>query len=526
MASEFTCEDDLDRRVLLEALHAIVEGVAIYDAEGRHLFVNNEARRRYASFYGFLASGLSHRDALAATVRARAPHLSPERVNAIADDFFEKYQSDATYTSQTDDRRTVVTTYRPMSNGLKLGISLDITSLQAREQELIAARAAAEAASNAKTAFLANMSHEIRTPLNGILGMAQALGASSLAPDQQEQVAAIVSSGRGLLTILNDILDLSRLETGAFELAPALSSVQDLMRRLDEAWRPMGEGKGLAFHTEIDASVPNLMMFDAARVQQCVSKLISNAIRFTERGEVRVTLRPDAGKERRLFEVVVSDTGPGVTHEARERIFQPFVQGDDSFSRVHGGAGLGLSIARRIARMMGGDVRMESETGKGSAFSFTFAAQVVEARRSPSETMPAESGSGLQGVRALVVDDNPVNRKVVSLLLRRHGVETFDAGDGAAALSRLEAERFDLVLLDIHMPVMDGPETIRRIRASARPWSAIPVVAVTADAMADARGRFLAMGMDGFVAKPVAEQDLLSEAAWALSGAAKRAGAA
>jgi CheY-like chemotaxis protein len=364
------------------------------------------------------------------------------------------------------------------------------------------------------------MSHEIRTPLNGILGMAQVLEMGNLSSDQRDQVQTILDSGRNLMALLNDVLDLSKIEAGKIAIVTADTDLIHTLRRLHRLWKPKAEEAGLEFYLSLDAELPQLLNFDAVRVRQCVSNLISNAIKFTAKGrvEVFVTAKRQAGG-RYMVKIRVTDTGVGMDEETMTRLFRPFTQADDSTSRKYGGTGLGLSITRSLAELMGGEASVRSEIGRGSEFTFTFLAEeaapqhrVVSEGGSLSEDESREALKD-QNLRLLLVDDHPINRQVASLFLRPFNMRIVEATNGKEALSCLERETFDMMLLDVHMPVMDGVETIRAIRASGRSWATIPVIALTADAMTGDKERYLAMGMDSYLSKPIAERDLIAEVA-------------
>jgi CheY-like chemotaxis protein/anti-sigma regulatory factor (Ser/Thr protein kinase) len=379
------------------------------------------------------------------------------------------------------------------------------------------ARKAAEAASASKSAFLANMSHEIRTPLNGIMGMAQVLDGASLEPQQREYLATILESGETLMTLLNDVLDLSKIEAGRFDIVPTDASIHDILRRQMQLWKPRAEEKGLDLTFAFDADLPVCLSFDSVRVQQCVSNLVSNAIKFTTKGRVEIFASARKTEDgAHLVTIRVADTGPGMDAETLSRLFQPFAQADESIQRVHGGSGLGLSITRRLAELMGGTATAESELGRGSAFYISFRGEPAKSR--PAIGAPAGGQRGdvremlrQSNLRVLLVDDHPINRQVAALFLRPFNMRIVEAVNGAEALEALKREPFDLVLLDMHMPVMDGPTAIAKIRSSGESWAGIPVIALTADAMSGDRERYLGMGMTGYLSKPLAERDLLSE---------------
>jgi signal transduction histidine kinase/CheY-like chemotaxis protein len=521
-----TSPANLDIRTLLEGIEALNDGIAIYGPDHRPLYTNAVTRRRFAGMQSDMDAGMSYRDAQRAAIRRAMPDAPDARINAIADSMFEKFESGETYTVRSDDGRLVQITFRSMSRGRKAAISVDVTDLRRREKELDQARKDALAASASKSAFLANMSHEIRTPLNGVLGMAQVLEGTKLDDAQHEFVRTIIESGKTLMALLNDVLDLSKIEAGKFDIAPADTDIAHLMRRVYRLWKPRAEEKGVELTLALDTELPEWLSFDVTRVQQCVSNLISNAIKFTAEGRVEafVSSKPLADGMH-MVQVRVRDTGVGMDAETLGRLFKPFAQADETISRKHGGTGLGLSITRRLAELMGGTATAESEPGRGSTFHVSFRAGPAKPRVMRSETVqPAGAGDVRAALissqlRVLLVDDHPINRQVVSLFLRPFNMRVVEAVNGVEALAALERETFDLVLLDMHMPVMDGPTTVARIRASGKPWAAMPVVALTADAMSGDREKYLAMGMTGYLSKPIAERDLLAEIARVRGGA-------
>lgn len=389
--------------------------------------------------------------------------------------------------------------------------------LEETVDDLENARIAAEAANEAKSRFLANMSHEIRTPLNGVLGMAQALAMGEMRSDQKEKVEAIVESGESLLTILNDVLDISKIESGKLELSPIETELHLGMSRIANIWRPLAEEKGLTFSATVDDDVPELLIFDAVRIRQCATNLISNAIKFTSNGSVvvRAGIRPLSGDEVEVV-VTVSDTGIGMTKEALARLFQPFQQADASITREYGGTGLGLAISRELAQLSGGDVTIESQPGVGSVAALSFRAKTVEQKREDDQS--ANRGAGrqsavhmLMGKKLLVVDDNQLNRDLIRLLLTRLECEVVEAKNGQEALAVLDEGGVDLMLLDTHMPVMDGREVISTIRKSTKPYASMPVIGLTADARKGEREALLDLGMTGYISKPIDSVQLVTE---------------
>lgn len=388
-----------------------------------------------------------------------------------------------------------------------------LTAIRRSDTRLRQARAAAyakqrtaEAASQAKSAFLANMSHEIRTPLNGVIGMASALQSEQLAEDVKRRVGIIADSGELLLGIINDILDVSKIESGKIDLDSAPFDLGDVLRRIEALHKPRAAEKGLIFGCRLADDTSPYRLGDSHRLTQVLHNLVSNAIKFTAVGgvAVQVSTLPD---ER--LRIIVKDSGPGMTEAQAGSIFQPFVQADSSTTKKFGGTGLGLSIVKGLVEAMGGEVGLVTALGKGACFEIVLPLSVTQA---PAKTTNA-AGTGrfdLTGCSVLVVDDNAVNRMVLSTLLKPTGATVVLAEDGAKAVRSAAEERFDLVLMDISMPGMDGTEAARRIRlheeASGRP--AVPLIAATAHALAHEVEAFGKAGFDGFLAKPIDAKSL------------------
>lgn len=371
--------------------------------------------------------------------------------------------------------------------------------------ELKGALRDAEAASDAKSAFLANMSHELRTPLNGVLGMAKSLAEDGLQPAQSEKTQIILRSGRHLLGVLNDVLDLSRIEAGGLRLTPEAVAPSAVISDVCALFKASAQRKGLHLHWTLE-TLPDRVEIDPVRMRQVLSNLVANAVKFTDAGAVAVDARavPD-GADWRL-EIRVSDTGCGISKADQARLFQRFSQADESLSRRHGGAGLGLVIARELARAMGGDIMLQSAPGEGSCFTLTL--QAGHAGAPISAPAPQDEDPVLDGVRVLLVDDNEVNRIVARCFLEPSGAEVTEADGGEAALAAFAESAFDIVLLDVHMPGMGGEETLHRLRAL--PGGDTPVVALTADALSGDGARYRAAGMDDYVAKPVDRETLIA----------------
>jgi signal transduction histidine kinase/CheY-like chemotaxis protein len=389
--------------------------------------------------------------------------------------------------------------------------------LRRASQRLKEARGRAESANEAKSAFLAVMSHELRTPLNGMLGMAQALRGEALNVRQREQVELMIDSGDTLLVLLNDILDLSKIEAGKLEIAPTAGDLVGVCARLVGGYQPTAREKGVELTFTVVGEPPPMLLFDAVRVRQCLANLLSNALKFTVVGQVDVTLAwaPDPVTGRTDVRLTVTDSGIGMSPATLSKLFGAFTQADASTTRTFGGTGLGLNITRRLAELMDGEILVDSREGRGSTFTLGFQVDVSSAGAAETGSVafgaPGEDEtlSPLHGRRVLVVDDHPVNRRVIKLFLAPFDCDLVEVENGREALDALEAEAFDIVLMDVNMPVMDGLEATRILRRDPR-WTALPVIALTADVMRTQIDTCIAAGMDAHIAKPIDLRDMLS----------------
>ncbi|MGB0497531.1 MAG: ATP-binding protein [Rubricella sp.] len=363
--------------------------------------------------------------------------------------------------------------------------------------DLARARATAEEASRIKSSFLAAASHELRTPLNGIVGAAELIDTEPDHPQTPHRVGILRSSVRSLKLIVDDLLTLTRIEGGRMDIRPEPVRVADELRMTIDLYRAEAETKRLLMDVDIDPALPDGLLIDPQRLRQCLGNLVSNAVKYTDAGRVMVSAHWSDG----WLRIDVEDTGPGIPLADRERLFTPFTRlGDANLP----GSGLGLAITRSLVSAMGGFVQVDSDPGIGSRFRIGMPAPVTTPPAPPRQPAPSLSPAvSLTGRRILVVDDIVTNRIVAVAMLQQEGFETLEAGSGAEALERLAGEGADLVLLDMNMPGMDGAETFARIRASGTPWADVPVVALTADAMDEDRERYLALGIDGYIAKPL-----------------------
>ncbi len=375
----------------------------------------------------------------------------------------------------------------------------DIAKLEANNAELARARAAADRASRAKSEFLATMSHEIRTPMNGVLGMTSVmLGERSLPTVVREGLETIHQSGTTLMAVLNDILDFSKIESGRLELERAPVDLRAELAAVSELLERLALEHGDELFLTVDDDVPAWVMGDAVRLRQVALNLVSNALKFTDHGTVRLRLCRVGASLR--FEV--TDTGIGMTDEVIAKLFAPFTQADASTTRRFGGTGLGLAIVRRLVEAMGGTVTATSSVGQGSCF--TVSLPVEEAQAPPSEPAPLEGPT--RQLRVLVAEDNPVNQRVALRLLQQLGHEVVLAANGAEAIEHLDSGVFDVVLMDCHMPVMDGFEATRVVRQ--RSDGHVPIFALTASSLPEERRHCLECGMDEVLTKPVRRDDL------------------
>ncbi|HUQ91067.1 MAG TPA: ATP-binding protein [Bryobacteraceae bacterium] len=386
--------------------------------------------------------------------------------------------------------------------------------IRQRTEELERAMQQAQEASHAKSEFLANMSHELRTPMNGVLGMMDIVLDSPLTADQREQLETAQRCANSLLSLLNDVLDLSKIEAGKMLLERIPFDLRVLIDDAVRAQRPKASKKGIVLSVEVAPSVPRKITADPLRMRQIISNLLSNAMKFTDRGSVRVrAFRTSLEQGQELvFEVI--DTGVGIPVDKLSFIFEKFTQADGSISRKYGGTGLGLAITRRLVQLHEGHLTVESKLGQGSSFRVFFPSDVcvsepvTEPEPAVTASAPSEPRREKNGQSILVVEDNHVNQKVVTAILRKKGYHVDVANHGREALEYLDLLAYGLVLMDVQMPILDGLETTKVIRRDRR-FRELPIVAMTAHAMSGDRERCLAAGMNGYIAKPLNPATLL-----------------
>ncbi len=406
------------------------------------------------------------------------------------------------------------------------GIAFDITDHKKLEQELQRNLSVAQETQKVKEQFLANMSHEIRTPIHGIMSLTNLLLNTELSDDQNTYLNAVKKSADNLLVIINDILDLSKMEAEKMTFESTIFSLNEVILTTCELFRPKAGEKGLKMESDITPNLPRFVKGDPTRLSQIVNNLVNNAIKFTNEGSVTITCNvKDANEKCSMVEFSVTDTGIGIPKEKISTVFELFTQASDDINRKFGGTGLGLSIVKKLVELQGGLIDVSSEIDKGTTFTFSIPFDLPEAYELES-MMEAETDTGEEinnGIRILIVEDNDINRLVINKLMKDWDVEIHNAVNGEDAIKRIKAEDFDVVLLDIEMPVMNGYQCIREIRTSLPEGKCnIPVMAMTAHATKEEREKCLNLGMNDYLSKPFDPEDLKAKIN-ALTGIAQQA---
>jgi len=384
------------------------------------------------------------------------------------------------------------------------------SALKLLNEDLALARQAADRANLGKSLFLANMSHELRTPFNGVMGFLSLLSKTKLSAEQADLVNVANDSAHHLSQLLNDILDLSALESGKLSLSKEAVHLAGFLRGIEATFQPLAAQKGLQFELKSEIEEDLWVQSDSTRKRQILFNLIHNAIKFTQQGKVTLHARTVDQAQQRCLELRVEDTGIGMDESALAQLFQRFFQVDSGLSRQFSGVGLGLQISMSLARRLGGDITVQSQSLVGSAFTVRLPLVVWTGAVAPLASAPplVDATSAERGLRILVAEDHPVNQKYLSILLQRLGHEATFCDNGELALSALTQGDYELVLMDIHMPVMDGLTATRAIRALPSPQSQIPIIALTADVLQEARDQAKLAGVNAFIAKPVKQEDL------------------
>ncbi len=517
--------DAIAARYQLElAINAMSDGFCYFDADDRLVLSNSTYRGLYPYISHLIVPGQSCEEFCRAILASGQFDVRPEQHESwIAERLARHRDATAPFEEQLRDGRWLRILNQQTPDGGWVGLRTDITELKLREQQLVEAREAADSANIAKSQFLAQMSHEIRTPMNGIMGMSAMLADTPLDAKQASYVSVIDKSAHALLRVINDILDFSQLEAGRMKLEPVSYDLAETIQDVIGLVYSEASSKQLPIHVRIDPATPVWLFGDQDRLRQILVNLLANAIKFTDLGEVVVTTasRPPVeadGPE--LLEIAVTDTGIGISEAARGRLFQHFEQGEAGVHRRYGGSGLGLAICRKIVLAMGGDIGVESEQGKGSRFWLRIPiVRATESRRSHATTDQGESARSAR-LRILVAEDNQINQRVIRALLERSGHVCQTVSNGLEALRAVQDAPFDIVLMDVQMPEMDGVEATLAIRALGGSFADLPIVAVTANVLPGDAAKYLGVGMNGVLAKPIEPMALRSAlAGYALEGA-------
>ena len=514
--ADITAQRDAERRMqesehlLRSAVEALGEGFVIYDPSDRLIFCNEQFRRMMPNLSSALQYGARFEDILRYAMAIGTFVVPPaEREAWLANILAARRAGSLVSTQRIADGRWLRVCEKRTPEGYTVGFRVDIT-------EMIQAKEAAEAANRAKSSFLATISHEIRTPMNGILGMAQLLTLPQPSEAQRiEYAGTILSAGQSLLALLNDILDLSKVEAGRVSLEKTVFPVEQLLLECRALFETLGSQKAVSVSLTWQGEPGACFAGDYHRLRQMLSNLLANAIKFTVQGEVRVEVRAlHSQGDLVMLEFAVSDTGIGVAPDAQQKIFEPFYQADSTIARQYGGTGLGLSVVRSLARLMGGDAGCTSTLGKGSRFWFTVRLEYAESCADLSQAgLGVTAGAGRASRQftgqVLVVDDNRLERGVISSLLGKFGVNVSVAEGGQEAIDWLASHDWpDLVLMDCQMPNVNGYQATQQIRQQQADRPYLPIVALTAEAFESDREQCLAAGMDDFIAKPVMMQTL------------------
>ncbi len=498
---------------LRQAIEAMPDGLAFYDADDRLVLWNTRYAEVNPELSTALQTGMTFREiiqigldeGLYADAVGREAEWTAERMatRAALSTTMEQHIAGDRWL-RVSDRRTVA--------GGTVTICTDITELKHDARALADARDAAEQANGAKSQFLANMSHEIRTPLNGVIGVAQALANTDLSAQQKEMLDLIQSSGQTLQVLLSDILDLARVESGRLELSDEAFDLGRAVRESAQLYETSAREKGLQFFVEIAPEVDRWIAGDVVRLKQILTNLVSNSVKFTEQGFVSLTaILGPVRKGQPTLRFAIDDTGIGFDSDTRNRLFSRFEQADGGITRKFGGSGLGLSISRQLAEMMGGELDCESEPGGGSCFMLTIPLRVADA---PATTTTADSALAAgddRRLRVLLADDHPVNRKVVEMILAQADIDLTSVEDGSLALNAVRDGDYDMILMDMQMPVMDGLTATREIRLheAAMGLPRTPIVMLTANALPEHIASAEAAGADRHLAKPFDAGELL-----------------
>ncbi|WP_280153243.1 ATP-binding protein [Piscinibacter sp. XHJ-5] len=504
------------KATLDQALEAMADGFLLCDADDRVVAWN----RRYLEIFPWLRDVIGVGVPFQTLAGAIAPALLPEGNEEERRAWLERRMAihasgNGMYEQELAHGMVVHAIERRTPDGGVVSVTRDIT---AAERALARAKAAAEAANESKSQFLAAMSHEIRTPLNGVLGMNGLLLNTPLTPEQRRYAELIRSSGQTLLTVINDILDLAKIEAGRMELEIVEFDPSATLDEVVSLLSVRAQAKGLAMNLKMPHDVPRALRGDPSRLRQVLFNLIGNALKFTEQGnvDIEVSHRP-LPEERVEMTIAVRDTGIGIAPDAMPKLFDRFMQADATTARRYGGTGLGLAISREIVDLMGGRIEVDSAVGVGSTFRVIVPMVRGDAERLSAAESTLHAGADMGGLRILVAEDNGVNQILIKAILDQMGHYSDIVGNGIEAVQQVQSTHYDLVLMDIQMPEMDGEAATRAIRSLTDGVASIPIIAMTANAMVEHREAYLASGMDDYVSKPINAKALAAAIARATS---------
>ncbi|MFN4296829.1 MAG: response regulator [Brevundimonas sp.] len=498
---------------LREAIDAMPDGLAFYDSHDRLVIWNARYAEINPEIADILKQGATFREIVQIGIdKGHYPEAEGREADWLNERMTARSHLSCAMEQKTSDDRWLKVQDRRTADGGVVTLVNDITDLKRDAETLAAARDAAEAANRAKSAFLANMSHEIRTPLNGVIGVAQALSGTPMNERQQEMLALIRSSGVTLQHLLSDILDLARVESGRLELRTEPFDLHKAVHEAAQLYSAQAEDKGLRFFVEAPEDTRVWVDGDVVRLKQILTNLVSNAVKFTSQGFVSLSVSRGQGADGApVFRFMIEDTGIGFDSAARARLFSRFEQADGAITRKFGGTGLGLAICRELAGIMDGHLDCESEPGGGSTFILTLHLREVAATVQQTAIDRNKDTSEDRPLRVLVADDHPTNRKVVELILSQIDVELVMVEDGAQALSAFRDADFDVVLMDMQMPVMDGLTATREIRLHEAAMGAprTPVIMLTANALPEHVDAAREAGADRHLSKPFGAEALI-----------------
>jgi len=515
-------QDITERRRIYEALQESEKRLHFLFEEIPHIAVQGYNVNREAIFWNHASEelyGYSKKDVLGKKIEDLVFPLDQreERVKAF-DDWMKTGTAipSGEMMKRTADGRQVAVYSSRLATRNQRGewemyvIDVDLSELKRASEELVTAKEYAERASRAKSEFLANMSHEIRTPMNGVMGMTTLLLDTELTADQRDSIQTIMESTKELMRIIDELLDISRIEAGEVRLHPEPFCMRETVEKVVLLFADRAGRKGINLSIAIHDGMPKQLLGDSGRVRQVLINLVGNALKFTHNGHIQIRMQAERVGDGWNILADVKDTGIGMTPELQEHIFDKFTQGDTSSKRKYGGAGLGLAITRQLVGLMGGEISVSSEVDKGTTFRFNLKLGSMATDVPVAVVVPALGKPNQINAQILLVEDNLVNQKVATAMIKKTGCTVTVAPNGARALEQIALKQFDLIFMDCQMPIMDGFETTQAIRQMVGEIRDIPIVAMTAHALKEDRQKCLDAGMDDYLSKPVHMDSLVA----------------